>query len=187
MKTKTKTKTKKLSDEENLKMAYELKKLASDWVETFNFIQIDVLEAIAERDDTSVIEHIRQEEITHEDIADHNGHYGDKKYIKKMKEEYPDVENHPDYDSVRDQRDQDNYPMWNTCFEFKHDESEEVIQAAIDAGLGVIEGLGDFNTILFARGCGYSFYGSHWIPLFLNLPWNKALKEKYQSVKYDMV
>lgn len=178
---------KKLTESENLKLAYELKDLASKWVDTFNFIQVDVLEAVAEKEGSSVIEHIRQDVITHEDIADHNGHYRDKKYITKLKKEFPDVEDCDDYQSVLDQKQEANYPMWNTCFEFKQSESEEVIQAAVDVGLGVIEGLGDFNQILFATSCGHSFYGSYWIPLFLKLPWNKALAKKYEGVKYNMM
>lgn len=177
-------KTKEVT-KDNDTLARELKELARDWVEKFNYIQIDVLEAVAEREGSSVIEHIRSEKITFEDIADHNGHYGDKRYINKLKKEYSDVEDHPDYEAIKEDREQNNYPMWNTCFEFKEKESEEVIEAAIEAGCGVIEGLGDFNQILFFSGCGYSFYGAHWIPLFLNLPWNKALKKKYEGVKYD--
>lgn len=64
----------------------------------------------------------------------------------------------------------DNYPMWNTCFEFKENVSQEIVQAAINAGFGVIEHE-DFNPILFVSGAGYSFYSSHWIPLYLQLPW----------------
>ncbi len=180
------TKIKELK-KDNDSLAYELKNLASAWVETFNFIQLDVLEAVAERENTSIMECIRQEEITHEDIADHNGHYKDSKYIKALKKEFPNVEDCDDYESVRQQREQDNYPMWNTCFEFKRKEYDNVIEAAMEAGCGVIEGLGDFNQILFFSGCGYSFYGAHWIPLFLNLPWNKALKAKYAGVKFDMM
>ncbi len=172
---------------DNLALAYELKALVDPWVQQFNFIQVDVLEAVAEKNNQQLFECIRMKEITFEDIADHNGHYNDAKYIKAMKKEFSKVEDHPDYDSVNDQRQQDNYPMWNTCFEFKRSESEDVIQAAIDAGLGVIEGLGDFNQILFMTSCGHSFYSSYWIPLFLNLPWNKDIKEKYKGVKYDMM
>jgi len=36
-------------------------------------------------------------------------------------------------------------------------------------------------------GAGYSFYGQHWIPLFLSLPWNSDLKEKYKNVDYSMM
>lgn len=178
---------KKLTESENLTLAYELKNLTSQWVDTFNFIQLSVLEAVAEKEGTMVIEHIRQPEITHEDIADFNGHYNDKKYINKLKKEFPNVEDCADYDRVLEQEQDRNYPMWNTCFEFKQSESEDVIEAAIETGLGVIEGLGDFNQILFASSCGHSFYGSYWIPLFLNLPWNKTLKTKYEGVKFDMM
>lgn len=177
----------KLTESENLKLAYELKSLASQWVETFNYIQLDVLELVAQHDGSILMEHIVMPEITFEDIADHNGHYGDKKYINKLKKEFSNVEDCDDYQSVYDQRQQDNYPMWNTCFEFKQSESQEVTDAALEVGLGVIEGLGDFNTILFAKSCGHSFYGSYWIPLFLELPWNKSLKEKYKDVDFNMM
>ncbi|MHA2218080.1 MAG: hypothetical protein ACXACY_19265 [Candidatus Hodarchaeales archaeon] len=81
----------------------------------------------------------------------------------------------------------DNYPMWNTCFEFRHEPSERVIQAAIDAGFGVIEGVDEFNTLLFVSGCGYSFYGAHWIPMYLNLPYNEDLKKEVEEleINYD--
>jgi hypothetical protein len=77
--------------------------------------------------------------------------------------------------------------MWNTCFEFKENESEEVIQAAIDAGFGIIEGMDDFNTLLFVSGCGYSFYGAHWIPMFLELLWNTEIKKlvEEKNIKYN--
>ena len=42
---------------------------------------------------------------------------------------------------------QENYPMWNTCFEFRDSyyNQEENIEKCISVGLGVIEGLDDFN------------------------------------------
>lgn len=171
----------------NMLLANEVQRLASNWVQTFNYIQIDVLELVAQKEGGSVSEYIRHDEITWSDIADHEGKAGDKKWIKAQQKEYPDIKDHPSYYEVEDQQLQDNYPMWNTCFEFKTNESETVLQAAIDAGIGVIEGLGDFNQILFFRGCGYSFYGQHWIPLFLNLPWNENLKEKYKNVNFQGV
>lgn len=178
---------KKLTDSENLTLAYELKALVSAWVDTFNYIQIDVLECVAEKEGTMVVEYIVMPEITHEDIADHNGHYNDKKYINKLKKEFPNVEDCEDFESVYNQRQQDNYPMWNTCFEFKQSESQDVINTALEVGLGVIEGLCDFNQILFAKSCGHSFYDSYWIPLFLKLPWNKDLAKKYEGVKFNMM
>lgn len=134
-----------------------------------------------------LFEHIEQQDIDWDDIADHEGRYGDKEWIEQQKEEYSDIEDHPSYNSVREQREQDNYPMWNTLFEFKHEPSDEEVEAAKEAGFGVIKGMDDFNTTLFVRGAGYSFYGAHWIPFYLNIPWRSALKDKYKGVKYDMV
>lgn len=179
MNTQTEVKANQLSQSDNLKLAYELKNEVSNWVQTFNFIQVDVLQLVAQ---DCLFEYIRQPEITFEDVAE----YSDLT-AKQLKRKYSEVENCPEYDSCREEKEQNNYPMWNTCFEFKENESEEVIKAAIDAGCGVIEGLGDFNQILFFSGCGYSFYGSHWIPLFLSLPWNEDKRKKYNGVNYSMM
>lgn len=172
-------KTKQLSQDENLKLAYELKNLVSEWVSKFNYIQLDILNLVAQ---DNLFEYIRQNELTFEDVAEYSS-----MTAKQLMLEFGTVEDCPEYDSCREDKEQNNYPMWNTCFEFKDNESEEVIQAAISAGFGVIENLGDFNQILFVSGCGYSFYGAHWIPLFLNLPWNSDLKKKYANVNYSMM
>jgi len=175
-------KTKKLTEQENLNLANELRSLTSKWVETFNFIQLDVLNIVAEKENTSLMECIRQEKLTFDNIAEYSN-----LTAKQLKRKYKTVEECPEYETAREEIEQRNYPMWNTCFEFKQKEYDNVINAAIEAGFGIIEGLGDFNQILFVRGCGYSFYGAHWIPLFLNLPWNSELKKKYAGVNYDMI
>lgn len=76
----------------------------------------------------------------------------------------------------------ENYPMWGTLFEFRHEPSEEFIQNAIDSGFGIIEQTDDFNTMLFVSGCGYSFYGAHWIPLYLK---NFDDESKYKDINYS--
>lgn len=178
----------KLSEEENLKLAYELKRETEEYVDkNFNMVQLAVYEKCCRADEKELFEMIEQEDIDWEDIADHEGHYGDEKWIEAQQEEYAEISDHPAFESVRDNKEQNNYPMWNTLFEFKHEPSEEEIQAARDAGFGVITGMEDFNTTLFARGCGYSFYGAHWIPFYLNIPWRSAFKDKYKGVKYDMM
>lgn len=65
--------------------------------------------------------------------------------------------------------DNENYPMWNTLFEFKSnfDSTQANIEKAQAVGLGVIDGLEPFNLTLFAMSCGHSFYASYWIPLYL--------------------
>jgi hypothetical protein len=80
---------------------------------------------------------------------------------------------------------QDNYPMWNTCFEFRNSfyNSEENVMKCLSVGLGVIEGLDDFNNILFMKSAGHSFYSAYWIPLYLKLFPNEA--EKYAGINYQ--
>jgi len=177
-----------MTEEENYKLARELRDKAEAWINTFNYIQVDVLELVAEKEGSSLVEYIVLPEITWEDISDFTGNYKDEDWIMSQKEEFgEDVEDHPDYDRVREQEQERQYPMWNTCFEFKEKQYEDVIAAAQEVGLGVIENLGDFNQILFAMSCGHSFYGSYWIPLWLKMPWNSREAEKYVGVKYDMV
>jgi len=80
---------------------------------------------------------------------------------------------------------QENYPMWNTCFEFRDAfyNSEEHIEKCFLVGLGVIEGLDDFNNILFMTSAGHSFYSAYWIPLYLKLFPTEA--EKYAGINYQ--
>lgn len=177
------TKTKESKQNRNLRLAQELKRLASDWVQTFNFIQVDVLKLVAEHEEhASLIEFIRQKEITFEDVAQYS-----KETAAELKRKYETVENCPEYETCHDEKQDNNYPMWNTCFEFKENVYEDILKTAMDAGFGIIENLGEFNQILFVAGAGYSFYGAHWIPLFLNLPWNADLKKKYKGVDYKMM
>ena len=49
--------------------------------------------------------------------------------------------------------------------------------------LGVIEGLDDFNNLLFMTSAGHSFYSAYWIPLYFNLFPLEA--EKYAGINYS--
>ena len=81
--------------------------------------------------------------------------------------------------------DQENYPMWNTCFEFRDSfyNSEEDVQKCLSVGLGVIEGLDDFNNLVFMKSAGHSFYSAYWIPLYLKFFSHEA--EKYAGINYS--
>ena len=81
--------------------------------------------------------------------------------------------------------DQENYPMWNTCFEFRDSfyNSEEDVEKCMSVGLGVIEGLDDFNNLLFMTSAGHSFYSAYWIPLYFKFFPNEA--EKYAGINYS--
>ena len=80
---------------------------------------------------------------------------------------------------------QENYPMWNTCFEFRDGfyNSEEEIEKCLSVGLGVIEGLDDFNNLVFMSSAGHSFYSAYWIPLYLKLFPSEA--EKFAGINYQ--
>jgi hypothetical protein len=86
------------------------------------------------------------------------------------------------YDWIHEQ---ENYPMWNTCFEFRDSfyNSEEDIEKCMSVGLGVIDGLEDFNVILFMSSAGHSFYSAYWIPLYFKLFPTEA--EKYAGINYS--
>jgi hypothetical protein len=80
---------------------------------------------------------------------------------------------------------QEKYPMWNTCFEFRDSfyNSEEDIEKCMSVGLGVIDGLKDFNVILFMSSAGHSFYSAYWIPLYFKFYPSEA--EKYKGINYS--
>jgi hypothetical protein len=86
------------------------------------------------------------------------------------------------YDWINEQ---ENYPMWNTCFEFRDSfyNQEESIDKCLSVGLGVIEGLDDFNNLLFMTSAGHSFYSAYWIPLYLKLFPTEA--EKFAGINYS--
>lgn len=178
MKTQKNTKKERTerTEEETRKLESELEQAVTNWVNiTFNFISFDVIYKC----DEYYYEKIRQREVTAEDIADYTG-----EEVEKVWEDCEAVlENHKYYNDVREEREQDNHPMWSTLFEFRGGEpSEEWIKKAIKVGFGIIEDLDDFNTCLFVSGCGYSFYSAHWIPLYLSIfDWEA---EKYKGINY---
>lgn len=80
---------------------------------------------------------------------------------------------------------QENYPMWNTCFEFRDSfrNTDEDVQTILRVGLGVISGLDDFNNILFMKSAGHSFYSAYWIPLYLEFYPDEKIK--YSGINYQ--
>ena len=185
--------------------AQELYNIADKYVTTsFNYIQLSVIEKIS---DDMLLEHIDQVDIDFEDFIDNyqlkdelmdhvQGNYdGPIKSGVNLSDLYDHVrediegfcENHENFDRYRDDKEANNYPMWNTCFEFRHEPNEDEIKAATDAGFGIIRGVEGFNTLLFVSGCGYSFYGAHWIPMIIELNMFGDTKERSEGVKYDMM
>lgn len=161
--------------------AAALKQLVSTWVDrSFNFIDLQNAEKVF---DNMLFEHIESNQTTKTAncfLLDHN-------YILDFMES--DYDNPLEYvrdhheDEYMECMDNDNYPMWNTLFEFREEPRPEVIESAKNAGFGVIQSSDDYNTMLFCTGCGYSFYGAHWIPMYLELPWIN--KDKYKGIDYS--
>lgn len=73
-----------------------------------------------------------------------------------------------EFESYLDDKRDDNYPMWNTLFEFRHQPSQEQIDILMDSNLVVIEESDYFNVTIGVAGAGYDFYDAHWIPLYLS-------------------
>jgi len=173
--------------------AQELYNLTDKWVNQFNFIQMPVVEKMAEG---QLFKYIRKPEPDWEEfLNNHALHDEYEEYCKENEleedtdslEGFCNEEVQNQFQSFQDDARDSNYPMWDTLFEFKHNPGEEVIQSAIDAGFGIIEGMDDFKTMLFIAGCGCSFYGAHWIPLFISLPWNEDIKKEVErlGIGYD--
>lgn len=94
-------------------------------------------------------------------------------------------EHERDFESFREQHESDNYPMWNTLFELRRGDWPDLTEAAKKLNLGVISGLEPFNDTIFMMSCGHSFYGSYWIPLYLEV--FPEEKKKWQGVSYSMM
>lgn len=108
------------------------KRFSSD----FQNINMEVVEAYCEKENTSIMEKI---------------------IIPKMEMEV----------------DEEWFPMWGTLFECADKSLERWVLANIeklaDEGIGVIEGIGHLNSLLFIMGAGYDFFEAHWIPLYVQI------------------
>lgn len=193
-------------------LKFELEKSVNLWVDrSFNFIQVNVLEkytdnslheyirSISEDDvfedwisqmnmlqliqtwseDEGVeIDHITANTSSKEDFINCFGEEKWQSFEDWCKSNYED-----DIQEYADTL--DNYPVWSTLFEFRDSfrSNEEDIQRCIKIGLGIIEGLDDFNLILFMTSAGHSFLSAYWIPLYLEFFPNEKIK--YAGIDYS--
>jgi len=171
---------------------HDILDMASKWVDSsFNFIRLNVYEKMA---DGSLFDYIRAEEPDYQEFVNNYNLQDELDEYKKDRQgddedeilkEFCEEEQANSFDRYRSDQERDNYPMWGTVFEWKDEPSETMVQAGIDAGFGVIESMDDFDTTFFVSGAGYSFYGAHWIPLFLAMPWNDELREQAKGLNYS--
>jgi len=80
---------------------------------------------------------------------------------------------------------QENYPLWNTLFEWRDEyhNAYDTTEIVISKGCGVVEELDGFNNLIFMKSAGHSFYSSYWIPIYLELYPDEA--EKYKDLNYE--
>ena len=190
----------KVTPENNDQLARELYNKASDFVKReFNYIQLDVVNKVC---DDTLYEYIQfDEDECFETWCKYDGSTEVEETIQAYNTEnettytVTDIEENDDlieyikqncegWEDYRESQSNENYPMWNTLFELRENWSA-VTENAEKCGIGVISGCEDFNDMLFFRGCGYSFYGAHWIPLYLAIFEDEA--KKYEGVKYEMM
>jgi hypothetical protein len=195
-------KTLGLTAEAQRELSRELYNKVDAWVNTFNWLQLEVLEKYT---DNMLFEYIKQKTLSIEEYlqnltakelkelhTDFNAEMGiykneeEEEFLTELREEDKEdfitwVEENKG-DEIRENNERDNYPMWNTLFEFKHGVNKEWLEKAQAVGLGVIEHE-DFNPILFMMSAGHSFYSSYWIPLYLAIYEDEA--QKYAGVNYS--
>jgi hypothetical protein len=105
------------------------------------------------------------------------------KFFEEKKEELTEQEKEEFFEWVEGTGAYDNYrygdflanhyPMWSTvwkCDRFYIDSDYMNVDKLHALGIGVCQDK-DENYYLFIAGAGYSFYDSHWIPLFTELGW----------------
>jgi hypothetical protein len=186
--------------------AYELKRKVENWFDrTFNMIKLEVYEKMA---DNYLFEHIRQEPISNfiydwwsyldldEDMREKLVEIccTDTFDLSELKETIKGTLPGDLLDSLvasfedelreyEQNRGDENYPVWNTLFEFKKRPYEDWIEKAQAVGLGVIDAFNGFETTLFATSAGESFYSAYWIPLYLSLFDHEAAK--WEGVSYQ--
>ena len=184
------------------------------WVErNFNFIQVDVLNKYSDDNLMEYILYPSAEEefyewLTNYDVVEKikswKEDFNEKDYLssiyngKSYYDAFIEIESVDGWNEFREFcldeyaddinefiYEQENYPMWNTCFEFRDSfrNNYEDNQIVMKLGMGVISGLEDFNDIIFMKSAGHSFYGSYWIPLYLEFYPDE--KQKYKGVKFS--
>ncbi len=179
--------------------AQELYNEADKYVSrNFNYIQVAVLDKMSDDQLFAKIDQVSEEDHVEDFLADYSLNkefvlwFTDRndifeKVTEKKMLEFVNEEHEQQFDIYKEEQEQKNYPMWNTCFEFRHEPSEDEINAAVKAGFGIIRDVDGFNTLLFVAGCGYSFFGAHWIPMIIELNLYGDTKEAAKGVDYSMM
>jgi hypothetical protein len=198
----------------NLDLKHQLKLTVENWVDrTFNFHQLEVVEKWCDGNLYEYIRKPSKETVFTEWLWEMDSNSLIKDYCDDNRldfSKYEEVEQggideifinsyskihwytfmSVCFDTYEDDIDdfineKENYPLWNTLFEFRQDyfNSEEDSEKCLNVGLGLIEGLEPFNNMVFMTSGGHSFYSSYWIPLYLEIYPDE--KEKYKEVDFS--
>ena len=189
----------KIADEilykSNDDLKFELKQSVENWVDrTFNFINIDVIKHSLTAEEEYLEDLIEPLNVDYDDFFSDFAKYdtykewckenefkGSDSEADEVKEEFSNQDE--DFEIYKEQREQSNFPMWNTCFEIKNSSWTSLTEAAKKVGCGVINESSLFNDIIFMSSCGHSFYSSYWIPMYLELFKDEA--KKYKGIDYQ--
>ena len=186
------------AEQSNYERARELRQKVEEFINReFNFIDLEVYQTCNE----SFFEYIRQQPIADyvEDYIDSLSEDEKRDLEEEIKEELDIPVNNEVLEEyvlewkedevrewVQDNRyDSDNYPCWSILFEFRSEPPESWVEAAEEVGLGVVDPQFAFNTTLFSKSAGHSFYSSYWIPLYLKIFTYE--KEKWANIDFSMV
>ncbi len=173
----------------------ELYSKVSNWVDsTFNQINIDVIKHTLTVTEEYIEDLIESVSIDFEEYINDNSKKDEyKEYLDQEGYDNTDYDNEElqeqfceqddDFQEYKDSLNDNNYPMWNTCFETKNSSWSSLTEAAKKVGCGIINESEYFSDIIFMTSCGHSFYSAYWIPMYLEIFDNE--RELYKNIDYS--
>lgn len=154
-------------------LSFELLKKAIGEEAIFNYIQKPSEDKIFEEYVESQGEDCLRDDFSQarkddKDVAEQFPIYGKDDFWEWLKDNFEDVINEWWLQ-------QEHYPMWGTIFEakggFLSDKIIKDVDILYDLGIGVISPTDHTSSCLFIAGAGYSFFSTHWIPMFVKWGW----------------
>ena len=183
-----------MKNKEELKK--ELYNEVSNWVDkTFNNIHIDVIKHTLEATEEFLEDLIEPLEIDcNEFLSDYDKYDQFKEWWKENKYTQSEVDNEDsilkdfceqdeDFEDYKNNREAENYPIWNICFETKNSSWKSLTEAAKKVGCGIINESEYFNDTIFMTSAGHSFYAAYWIPMYLEI--FDPERKKYKGIDYS--
>jgi len=176
-------------------LKYELKQTVELWIDrTFNILHIEVIKRTLVVDNIELYEQIEPLNPDYDDFfmnynkdeeykewCNENGYTLSDSDAEEVKEEFCNQDN--DFESYKDNKEQNNFPMWNYCYEHKNSTWEKLSEIAMDNGCGIINESDYFSDIIFMMSAGHSFFSAYFCPIYLDLFPDEA--KKYKDINYQ--